>query len=139
MEIKIYEGAYDKRDFYYYMGDIFASKKIRRELPYLCNEEGRRWFLAFENDQLIGFSSLQFEKVLMKIRNTYVFEEYRSHGILKILLDTMFEYIKKNEIKKVIQVAVKKHVVGTYEQLGFKEYKRTKNYVFMKRGMTADG
>ena len=46
---------YDKAAFYSIMGEFFAEKKYRDEMPYLVNTEEKEWCLFFANGKLAGF------------------------------------------------------------------------------------
>lgn len=133
-EIKIFEGDYDKREFYFYMGDVFASRDIRNDMPYLYNEEDRVWFLYMIDDELAGFASIQENKSNVEFKNDYVLEEHRDSGILEQLLDERLKYLKQNGINKNIKVAPEKFKdIEIYIKKGFEIYRETKNYVFMRK------
>jgi len=50
LQIKIYEGNYDRAEFYSIMGKYFVEKKYKEEMPYLENKDEKVWFLAFEDN-----------------------------------------------------------------------------------------
>ena len=129
---KVFDEGYDKKEFYGYMGEVFALKEIRKELPYLCNEPGRVWFLAFEGEILIGFVSYQESRTKIVFQNDYVFPEYRGKDIYKKLMDYRLRHIKdKNKPIEVVCNCLK--IAEAYAKYGFKEKKKTKNYIFMRK------
>lgn len=131
-KIKVFAGNYDKKEFYSYMGEVFALKEFRKELPYLCNEPGRVWFLAFEGKQLIGFASFQETRTKIVFQNDYVFLKHRGKGVYKQLMDYRLQHIKgKNKPIEVICNCLK--IAEAYIKHGFKETKKTKNYIFMRK------
>jgi len=126
-DIKIYDDACDKREFYSYMGVVFAMRDVRTELPYLYNEPGRVWFLALNNNQLVGFCSLQNRKSYIEYLCDYIFRAYRNKGVYIKLRATRDEY---NQSDKPVKITCKIGILDKiYLNLGFIEKKRFKKYV----------
>ncbi|MHA1910407.1 MAG: GNAT family N-acetyltransferase [Candidatus Kariarchaeaceae archaeon] len=134
MEVKKYKishNKYDKNEFYRLMGPAFADKKIKKELPYLDNEEGRYWILILEKNQLIGFGSLQELKKKIIIKSAFVYPAFRGKGIYKWILDLRLKEAKK--LNKVLETVVKKELTTIFQEKGFKVVRVTKNYSIMRK------
>ena len=135
VKIKIFEPGYDKCEFYGYMGDPLTMPEIKKELPYLSNSPSMIWFLAFDEDELIGFGALEPRKSSANIRNIYVYPEYRKNGVGKKLLDSILKYSKRYNLP--VTAAVSKEGIETafknYQKLGFVITKQTTNYTFIRR------
>jgi GNAT superfamily N-acetyltransferase len=132
IEIRIFEPTCDKKEFYGYMGDALTMPEIKKELPYLTNSRAAVWFLAFSSEELIGFASVIPTKQSVTLNHHYVFPAHRRQGIFIQLLTKSLAYTSK--LKLPINVAVAcKFLLPVYNDLGFKETRQTKNYVFMRR------
>lgn len=133
-DIKIFEPPYDKREFYGFMGDVFSMRDVRRELPYLYNEAGRVWFLAFYDGDLSGFGSLQERKNHVEILGGYVYPKYRQRGVYSRLVDRWLEYGAR--YKKPFKVVCRgDQVTSIYRRRGFAETRRSKNYCWMVKNV----
>lgn len=132
MEIVVYEGEYDRSEFYSKMGKYFAEKEYQNELPYLHNEEGKIWFVAMEEGKVAGFASLVIENTKIVLATSYVEPEFRKRGFYKKLIDANMKYCKGIEKPFVCTTnneIFKKHL----EKLGFEIYRQTKNYWFLRK------
>ncbi len=132
MEIVVYEGEYDRSEFYSKMGKYFAEKEYQNELPYLHNEDGKVWFVAMEEKKVAGFASLVIENTKIVLATSYVEPEFRKRGFYKKLIDANMKYCKGIEKPFVCTTnneIVKKHL----EKLGFEIYRQTKNYWFLRK------
>lgn len=135
MQIKTYEPGYDKKEFYGHMGDVLTMPEIKKELPYLRNSTEMVWFLAFNNDELIGFTAVEIGGKSVALRNQYVFPEHRKNGVFKKLLKKSLDYANKLNLPILVATSNDKKVVSMYQKLGFEEMRRTKNYVFLRKEM----
>lgn len=132
IEIKVFEPGYDKREFYGYMGDPLTMPDVRREIPYLTNARDMVWFLAVNGDELVGFAALLPDKKKVALRNHYVYPARRGSGIFRRLLQASLDYAERKGLP--IVVAIKGDtLLKTYQNLGFGEERRTRNYVFLRR------
>lgn len=130
MEIKCFEGNYDKELFYSKMGRFFAEENYIRLMPYLKNERTKVWFTIEKNGRVIAFSSLLENDSRVLFTTAYVEMLHRRQGLFKKLTDIRFEYCK--EIGKPIATATDKEFIKAYfEKRNFKVYRTTKNYWFL--------
>lgn len=131
-DIKVFEPPYDKKEFYGYMGDIFSMKTVRREMPYLSNDQTRVWFLALHKNEIVGFCSLEEHGDHISLLCDYVFPPYRGNGIYSKLVDTRLKYAEK--FNKTMKIACfGDNFTNMFFRRGFLEYKRTKFYRFLFR------
>lgn len=130
INIKVFEPPYDKKEFYGYMGDVFSMKYIRSELPYISNESMRVWFLALQNDELVGFCSLQNREEYVDLLCDYVFATYRGQGVYRNLVELRMKYAEK--YNKPMKIICNGDIFAEmYHRRGFIEVRRTKNYRFL--------
>lgn len=56
-KFKKYKGNYDLQEFYSLMSKFFTTRKYRRLMPYLYNEENTVWYIAYdvEDNEVLGF------------------------------------------------------------------------------------
>jgi len=135
VDIKVFNPPYDKKEFYEHMGDVFSMNTVRKELPYLSNDPHRLWFLAFSGNTLIGFCSLQEHKNVVKLLCDYVFPQYRGNGVYRQLVDVRTTYAER--YNKPIEIICTGDIFSEmYLKRGFVEVKRTKNYRFLRRGVS---
>ena len=119
--IEVFDGSYDKKTFYSLMGESFALKSVRKELPYLDNEPSRIWFVAIHRNptkQVVGFVSLQEKTSKTVLKNDFVYPDYRRNGIYNKLNVKRLEYAKK--IGKPLSILATKEFTSYYQRLGFK-------------------
>ncbi|MGQ9824637.1 MAG: GNAT family N-acetyltransferase [Desulfotomaculales bacterium] len=135
--ILIFTGDYDKKEFYSLMGEVFASKEVRKKLPYLYNEPGRTWFLFLdENSSLAGFVSYLEKKNKITFKNDFVFPAYKGEEIFAKLNEARSDYVEKTG--KPVEVVAPNDLIPMYEKMGFTAYRRTKNYAFMRKEVVKD-
>ncbi len=86
-------------------------------------------FLAFENNKLIGFLSLEYNKNngRMIIEDIYVLSKMRARGIARKLINECVRIWKKKS-KSIVLLTADKNL-RIFERLGFK---KTMNYMEMK-------
>ncbi|MHA1126793.1 MAG: GNAT family N-acetyltransferase [Candidatus Heimdallarchaeota archaeon] len=121
MTIEVFDGNYDKESFYRLMGESFALKSVRKELPYLDNEPGRIWFVAVHNNptkQVIGFVSLQEKPTKVVLKNDYVYPDFRRKGVYSKLNEKRLEYAQR--LSKPLSILATKDFTSYYQQIGFK-------------------
>lgn len=127
--IKIFKGDYNKSEFYALMGKYFAEPKYRKELPYLTNKENTVWFINIVKEEVLAFGSIDESKSRVTFSEDY-FE--KSLKDLKTVLKSKMKYLADN--KKVIDTATSNpKIAEEFLKLGFRTYKRTTNYVFLRK------
>lgn len=133
MEIKIFEPGYDKKEFYGYMGDAFAMPYIKKELPYIGNTKDAVWFLAFDEEKLIGFMAIENTKGKVVFKSIYVYPEYRQKGVFINIFQAGMEYAaSKFPGLPYVTACAAPNLLKLLNRYGFKETRRTKNYIFME-------
>jgi len=132
LQLQVFEGESDHEKCTQQIGWYFNAKEIKKELPYLSNTPDKIWFILRSEGIIIGFGSLKPRKKRIEFSNLYVFPEKRGKGYGKLLIDLRLDYLKT--CKKQLYAAVQNHMlVRTYKARGFTEYRKTKNYTFMRR------
>lgn len=81
-------------------------------------KKGKMW-VVFENNEIVGTLSLQDKR----LRRFFVHPNYQKQGIGKQLINTVYEYMKKNNIKEIWVGSIIR-AVPIYEKLGFKKVKQ---------------
>lgn len=84
---KVYEGDYDRSEFYSIMGKFFAEKQYKKELPYIENNDKKSWCLFYRDNKLAGFYAYSKEKNSVVISNFFVISEYRLKGLAKSMIN----------------------------------------------------
>ncbi|MDR2880133.1 MAG: GNAT family N-acetyltransferase [Fusobacteriales bacterium] len=118
------------QDFWSIMGYYFANKQIRKELPYIIDENGKIWVIGFQNSkEIIGFLSYKILKETAMITNCYVNSHFRKKGYFKKLISYTLNNKLKDKTK--IKLAVKHEYYDFFLKLGFCISYRKGNYIFM--------
>jgi hypothetical protein len=132
MQIKIFEGDYNKSKFYSAMGKFFAEPQYRKEMPYMNNKDSKVWFLCYEMNKFLGFGAIDILKNKAILESSFVIEEYRKNGIWKEINKARLKYLKDK--KKTIEVITKeKHLKEYWIKLGFKEYRKSGRYFYLRK------
>ncbi len=132
LRIKKYEGNYDRGEFYSLMGKFFAEPAYKKQLPYLVNRESNIWFVAINNDVVIGFVAINETKKIIKLEHDFVEEAYRKNKIYEKLNGTRLAYVK--DASKALDVIVKEaHLIQYWSKLGFKEYRQNGTYHYLRK------
>lgn len=129
MDIKMFENRSD--EYWLLMGKFFASKEVKKELPYMYDEPKKVWFIMVDNNIVIGFCSLMESKNKIIMGNGYIIPSNRNKGHYKELFDHRLRYIKKRFSKKTIISVVKKEMIDIFIDNGFIKTKESKNYVWV--------
>lgn len=128
--IKIYEGNYDKSEFYSKMGKFFAEKIYTKQMPYIYNSDEKVWFVIEENNLVVAFSSMIIKPNKIELTTAYVEKEHRGKGLFKQLTDVRLEFCKDKKLP--IYTTTEHNFIKEYfEKRGFNTYKKTKNYFFL--------
>ncbi|MDR2175570.1 MAG: GNAT family N-acetyltransferase [Synergistaceae bacterium] len=100
--MKIAIEKYEERppEFWALMGPFFAQRRYRREMPYLVDDDGYVWFLAVENEAVLGFGSVHETKDCGVLSGLYVAEKHRGNGVARKLIDARLQWCKEKELKK---------------------------------------
>lgn len=133
MKIKIFEPGHNKSEFYGYMGDAFSMPDVKKELPYIGNTKDSVWFLAFDGENLAGFMAVENTKGKVVFKSGYVYPEYRERGVFREIFKAGSNYAtSKYPGAPYITACATPCLMKLLTRYGFKETRRTKNYVFME-------
>jgi predicted GNAT family acetyltransferase len=132
LQIKKYEGNYDKAEFYSIMGKYFAEKKYKKEMPYLENSENHIWFVAFFEGEVIGFGSVTKLKRKTVLSHSYVEEDHRRQGVWNTINEKRLTHAQR--IGKPIEVITKEpHLKEYWMEKGFSVYRTNGRYSYLRR------
>lgn len=132
MQIKIFEGDYDKGKFYSIMGKYFAEPKYKKQLQYMSNKESSVWFLVFEMNKLLGFGSINVLKDKIVFESSFVEEDYRKKGIWKQLNESRFKYAESKKLP--IEVITKEEYLKKYWiEKCFSVYRQNGRYSYLRK------
>lgn len=129
IEFVVYSGEYDRKEFYSHMGKYFAEDQYKRKLPYLKNEDGKVWFIAFDSNEVVAFSSLQEKKTKIIFGSEYV-EKSHNH-LWEQMIKLRLDYVSSD--KPIEIVTDKSDLVLILKKYHFNVTRETKNYTFMER------
>lgn len=100
MTMTIYENRPAK--FWVAVGPYFASRAVRREMPYLQDDEGYVWFVLTEGKRTIGFASCHVDKSGNgHLHGLYVVPEHRENGVAQRLVKERLEWLQARGVKLV--------------------------------------
>ena len=85
---------------------------------------------AEENEQVLGYGSVQIILDEAEVCNIAVFEEHRNKGVGKSILNSIITYCKSRCVKKIFLEVSETNVVALrlYEKLGFSRVGVRENY-----------
>ncbi len=127
-------------EFYPLLGPFFAQRSVIAELgapPY--DDPGKLWFIALEDDQVVGFAGVRFDGKNDKqavFCSDYVVPERRRQGIHRQLMADRLEYVTGQAHSVVATVT--SAGLRTYEHAGFTPTGRSgkmKHYTRMVRSL----
>ncbi|MDR2626270.1 MAG: GNAT family N-acetyltransferase [Zoogloeaceae bacterium] len=94
-------GVRDDR-FWISMGPLFFDKNIKKQLPFLTEDLGKNWFIAFDGDVVIGFASVDVKKNgVAMIGSAWVSESKRKRGTYRALTDARLALASEKGAKLV--------------------------------------
>jgi len=86
-------------EFYELMGYYLSHRKIRREMPYLIDDDGYVWFVALQDWNVAGFASLHVDKKNEgHLHGLYVVPEHRENGLASRLVKERLAWLKKQGV-----------------------------------------
>lgn len=129
-EITTYTDRPDK--FWAAMGPFFARREVRREMPYLVDEDGDVWFVARIKKQVVGFVAVSAtKKGASNIHALYVAPQYRGNGIAESLIESALSYLREQGTQSATTTANAKSV-PLFEAQGFSEVTAKGQYIVME-------
>ena len=94
MDIKVYTPEEQGDTFYAAMGPFFASRAVRRELPYICNSPTTTWVLTYEGEKVVAFAAFEVKKNEVTLNHAYVLPDHRGKGYYSGLIAKRLELLK---------------------------------------------
>lgn len=131
MTIKVYTPEMKDYDFWGKMGYFFASRKVRREMPYLIDDENYVWFVSFDGENIAGFAGAHIDnKNVGILHGIYVVDQSRHKGIAKALVKKRLEWLRKQSCKE-FHAIVNSQSKTIIEKFGFVESRKRGTYTKM--------
>lgn len=125
--VKIFKNDYDRSEFYSIMGKFFAEPSYKKDLPYLVNRDNTVWYLNVKNGEVVAFSNYEEHKKTIEFKTDYfVYNISDLEELIKIKL-------KDLNGKEIETANSNKEIVDLFIKYGFKEYRKTTNYVFLRK------
>lgn len=131
MDVKIYNGDYDKSEFYSIMGKYFAEKPYKKELPYAENNANKKWYLFYDDHNFIGFLACEYKKHITLLSCVYVNPEFRNQGYCDKIIKYTIEALKDCVLQLttnnpyLVKVSVKNKFEQVSEKGSYKVLRRT--------------
>ncbi len=114
------------------IGPLFASRRVRREMPYLHHEAGFVWVVAVSpDDEAVGTGSIDIRDGVATLRNLYVVPARRGEGVAERITDRQFAYARQHGARWVRTVASPLSM-GGYKKRGFYQVGSRGQYVTME-------
>lgn len=127
LQKKEFEKDYDKAAFYAIMGEFFADKKYRSEMPYLVNSEEKEWCLFFANGELAGFYAHEERERHTYVSGVYVLPAFRQYGICASMLEDMLR-----SFPTVRMVTSSPKLIAMLDERGFHRISRRGSYLTLE-------
>lgn len=122
--LKILKLTSASQDFYKYMGRVFGSRFIEKQVGLkIYDDANKQWVIALLNDEIIGFCSLQANTV----SDCFVYPHYRMHGAFDLMLDSLMS--EPSSYRAVCTLMS----VRAFLKRGFIITKQTKNFHYVER------
>lgn len=129
--LKIVEPEHRGDSFYALMGRFFMDNDVRKEMPYLKDEDDKVWVLAFDGKTCVGFSALRTIPKGHELCSLYVVPEYRRTGVARIMIESRLDWTSRDPLVRVVCNA---DTLPIYLELGFKKVAmRGKAYTVVER------
>lgn len=104
------------------------DKNIFNELGYpLFSDKNHTWYLYVYNERVVGFCSMVKKNGYTSFNHDYVLKEYRNRGFYS----EMFK-CRLNDCSGKLKAVCTHKSINVFLKNGFKEIKRTKNYIFVE-------
>jgi N-acetylglutamate synthase-like GNAT family acetyltransferase len=101
---------------------VFIKEKMKKYHFDAQDLDYREFAVATENSKIIGFGRLKKTETIYEIGCILVIEEKRGEGVGKLILEHLMEYAP------VEKVYVMTEWVDQFNELGFTEMKKTREY-----------
>lgn len=122
-------------EFWTLLGPFFASKQIRKEMPYLSDDTSYGWFVSEKNGKVRGFVAVDLSKpTVATVHCLYVTAEERMQGLGSEMIRRAVQYASesgRSEIKATTSPASR----TVFSECGFREDGMRGTYTLMSRGL----
>lgn len=99
METTIYHDR--PPEFWSRMGPFFASRAVRKEMPYLSDGPGYIWFVVHDEDHVRAFASVDVDaKGIGHLRNAYVLPGWRGNHAASHLMEERLRYLREKGVTR---------------------------------------
>lgn len=126
--------------FWQHMGPFFASRAIRKDLPSLCDEPGRIWFLSWSQGSVVAFASLDCDgavgHIVGHLRNLYVQPGRRGEGHASALMAARLTYLREQGITKARTTRRVSKEVQFAENYGFHVLRVESNWEILEADLS---
>lgn len=134
LQKKEFNKGYDKVAFYSVMGEYFAEKKYRDEMPYLINNEEKEWRLFYYGDTLAGFYGHDEKKGQTNVSGVYVLSAFRHSEVCAVMVEDMVY-----SFSSIRMTTSNPRLISHLRKNGFRELSRRGCYLTMECANTGHG
>lgn len=121
------------------MGPFFASRSVRKELPYIMNQAGQTWFVMRDNNAVIGFVSGLLKKECWYLDNIYVIPEQRERKVMARLIAQFMAYYSRQDPAKKVRLETQNLIVRDFFiKHQYSIFKSTKTWYFLEGSVFGD-
>lgn len=125
-------------EFYIKLGPFLGSREVRKEFDGypLSNADDWTWIVAEDNDEIVGFVSIEPKNKVLQFSAGYVVPPYRKKGIYKRLIKEAVKFAAD----RIMDVITRENLVPLFETEGFQALKmKGKQWRHMRRAVNEKG
>ncbi|MBE6144115.1 MAG: hypothetical protein E7169_00875 [Firmicutes bacterium] len=126
--IKVYMGKYDKKEFYGQMGEFFADRNYRKQLPYLINDVDKIWYLVYDKNKFIGFFGVKICTENTLISDIYFEDAPNKINAFKYTAEFLVDLYQEEELKVLTKIKEEQNI---WLKLGFVKAGTRGNYLIL--------
>ncbi|HFL0278905.1 TPA: hypothetical protein ACGX5P_002923 [Listeria monocytogenes] len=135
LKLIVFSPPYKKSHFYELMGPFFGDRIYRNFFPYLINSPRTVWYVIINEDrEVLGFTSYEEFDRKVEIGEFYLSEKIDRSYYRRFLLRKVLQDLRKIESSRKIETVINCQIEKKlFEEKGFIQYRKTKNYYFLRR------
>lgn len=119
--------------FWIAMGPFFASREVRKEMPYLMDHDGDTWWIAWNRKEVAGFMALRVEPQGKAVTHgLFVLPKFRRQSIASKLVGAGV-LLSIHEGCRFIESTCTEASKSVYANHGFKAHRARGQYTVMRR------
>lgn len=131
-EIFLYVPGDRPTAFWTSMGPFFGSKVVRKEMPYLVDDDTYTWFIVRANRKVLGFASVHTDKSKVgHLHGLYVVPEHRANGTADKLITARLNLLRGQGIK-IARTTANARSAPQLAKHGFAEKSKKGSYLVME-------